>query len=189
MAGANDVAHRTAENILEKRAYDKAVAKFKANLAKNRGTDPDPWHDVSSWKLAAWSIGVDIDIILGFGGDESPIAYGTVLAGKDKGKGFLMSDAGLPGFGLDVSGSLEGTVYFYTGDINNFTVNTLKGPGFEANLGASVGIDAGIGFAVSDPDQFGGRIIAIKLFGGAGIPTMVGGNINWGETFIQKTFK
>ncbi|UII34120.1 hypothetical protein LVD17_09870 [Fulvivirga ulvae] len=157
-------------------------------------TDPvlpnlTPWYDISSWKLAAWSIGLDIDVVLVYGGDTSPIAYGTVLAGADEGKGFLLSDAGTSAFGLDASGAVEGTAYFYTGDINNFTVSTLAGPRFEANLGGSFGIDLGAGIAISERDQFGGQVVAVKIFGGLGIPTYVGGNINWGDTYVQKVFK
>ncbi|REE00184.1 RHS repeat-associated protein [Marinoscillum furvescens DSM 4134] len=136
----------------------------------------------------AWSIGVDLDVVVGVGGDMNPISYGTILQGKDKGTGFILSDGGI-GVGLDVSGSVDGTVYFYTGDLDDFSVNSLNGPRVEGNFGASFFADLGVGVAVSEEDRFGGRVIAVKGFIGAGIPTYVGGNANWGETFIQKIIK
>jgi len=116
------------------------------------------------------------------------ISYGTILRGKDKGTGFLLSGGGYA-VGLDVSGSAKGTVYFYTGDINNFSVNSLNGPRVEGNFGFTYFMDLGFGVSVSEPDDFGGRVIGISGFFGAGIPTIVGGNVNWGESFIQKIFK
>lgn len=133
----------------------------------------------------AWSIGVDLDVVVGIGGDMNPISYGEILQGKDTGKGFLMNDGGI-GVGLDVSISAEVTLYFYTGEINDFSLMSLSGQRVEGNFGVSFGIDFGLGIAVSKLDYYGGRVIAVKGFIGAGIPTYVGGNINMGETFIQK---
>ena len=132
----------------------------------------------------AFSSGFDLDVVVGVGGVESPRNWGWVLKGPDQGKKFHLTDAGF-GVGLDVSGGVNATFFFYTGDPKNFTMQTLNGPRTEVNLSYSFFIDIGGGIAFSEQDIHGARVIAIKGIGGLGIPTKVGGNVNYGTTVIS----
>jgi hypothetical protein len=64
-------------------------------------------------------------------------------------------------------------------------MQTLNGPRTEVNLSYSFFIDIGGGIAVSEKDDYGARVIAIKGIGGLGIPTKVGGNVNYGTSVIS----
>ena len=140
----------------------------------------------------AKSIGIDIDFMVGIGHDFSPISIGIVFQGQDKWETFTFGDfGGLDeygeswAFGLDLSGSIEETNYWYTGDIENFRIETFNGKRTEVNIGGSYGIDLGIGVSASDPDAYGGRLIGVKAFIGVGwSPFVISGNINRGKTIV-----
>jgi RHS repeat-associated protein len=147
--------------------------------------DVDPLYKIF-FKPVAYTVGPDLDIVAIIGTDVSPFAIGEILRGPDAGRGFVVADAGV-GYGIDISMSAEGTVYFYTGDINKFTISSLNGKRIEANLGVALkGFDLGGGLSVSEEDQYGGRVIGIKGFIGTGVPTVISGNINWGEATVVK---
>jgi hypothetical protein len=88
-------------------------------------------------------------------------------------------------FGLDISVAVEAIVYWYTGDINNFGIESFNGTRAELNIGGSLLIDAAVGWTVSAPDKYGGRIIGIKQAWGVGwSPFMLSGNLNRGQTTV-----
>ena len=72
----------------------------------------------------AFTVSLDIDIIVGVGSEFSPIGFGHILNGSDKNKSFSFNDASDAfnrTFGFNVSAGVEVYFWFYTGDPANFT--------------------------------------------------------------------
>jgi hypothetical protein len=136
----------------------------------------------------AITYGVDLDVISGYGSDMNPISVGIILRGDDQWEIFTLHDAG-SGIGFDISGSIEATRWYYSGNIDNFTIQTINGLRTEFNFGYSGGIDAGAGFIISPPDRYGGRLWGIRGYFGLGFPSGVSGNVNRGRTFIHSRYR
>jgi hypothetical protein len=66
----------------------------------------------------AFTVGIDLDVIIGTGGEMSPGQLTILFSGPDSGKVFSSTDASKPfqAVGWDLSGSIEGVFWFFTGD-------------------------------------------------------------------------
>ena len=155
--------------------------------------------DVSDLIPVAGSVGLNFNIsALFFTVDMTPITIGRIWRGPDNGTNFSYTDAGgggsnggLPGAekcSASVNGSVEGTLYFYLGDINNFNKLSLGGKRTEINVSIPLNpvVSTGGGLIIGQQDIFGGRMIGIKAVisagaGGGRIPF----NINNGRTVIH----
>jgi len=141
----------------------------------------------------AKSISIDVDIVPGGGMDWTPIGIGTVFKGKDRGKLFGYTSIAsidnlgykdlLWAYGFDMSVSLKETNYWYVGNIDNFSIQSFNGYGYEFNLAGTVLADFGITIGTMEPDPVhGGYLIYVGFSVGVGVPSGMSGNINKNQT-------
>ncbi len=132
----------------------------------------------------AKALSIDLDFFFGSGGDVKCIGYIIILQGPDAGEIKRFSDAG-GGGGMDVSGALAETNFWYTGNIDNFGIQTFQQPRVEFNIAASFVADIGLSLSVSKKDIYGGRLIGTTASAGFGyLPWIISGNVNYGTTKI-----
>ena len=132
-------------------------------------------------------LGGDLDFFVG-GGGELGAGGILVIRGPDAGKFVTYLDYGV-GLGLDLSAVVEGGLIFYTGNADEFTINTLKGARTEVGLAAGM---IGANVFLSSQDAAGGRVVGVLGTYGPGInplvlfgiPTPFTGNVNHGETSL-----
>ena len=97
------------------------------------------------------------------------------------------------GFGLDISGAGQSGFLFYTGDVKNFTVNSIKGE--RSAISGAIGMKGAAGF-ITPEDAAGGRVIGLMgtygpgvnpvTFYGFAIPFTFNINFGWTGIFNKK---
>jgi hypothetical protein len=133
----------------------------------------------------AQTFAFDLDIIVVAGAEMSPIGVGIIYKGKDKGKTFAYSDAGkvFLTYGINLSGGVESYIWYYSGDIQNFSIETFNGNRNEFEVGFATW---GTGITWSSMDNFGGRLIGVKGDYSTPSPISIYGitiNYSYGETW------
>ena len=126
------------------------------------------------------------DLDLGF----STISGGwiLILQGPDVGKIVGFKDVGA-GFSIpDFDGNLKQTDFFVTGDVNQFTISSLKGERTELIVGGTLS-HINITGSITRADNSGpwGRVYGISVGVGAGVIPIWGSfGVGYGETTIYE---
>lgn len=156
------------------------------NRQQSNGGSVYPFGIQSNLLPVAKAVGLDVDFQIAVGGNVS-VGGIHILQGPDAGRIVLYTDLGV-GAGLDVSGSLKETNIFFTGDINDFTIEALRGNRMEYSGAVTInGVDVSGGFFQSIDLINGGRVFGISVGVGVGaFPYWISGGSNFGTTTIYE---
>ena len=146
-----------------------------------RGEDGGNW---LNWLPVAHTVSIDLDGVFVLGADVEIIGAGVMLQGPDAGTIFFFSDVGAAA-GMDISASFKETSIWFSGDINQLTIQNMGGKRMEVNGSMEFVIDIGLSFSASEK-VLGGRLYGYGTSAGVGVPLpwLIGGNANAGATKI-----
>jgi RHS repeat-associated protein len=122
------------------------------------------------------------------GGASTLSPWGGILItrGPDKWNYKNFSSAGVGGGWISASAMGVGYAYFYTGDVNNFSMKTFEGWGNNLNVSADIGFAVGENVSwVENPNARGEFLIGLGLGAGFGVgPTFISGQYTRQMTHI-----
>ena len=138
---------------------------------------------LSSMRPVAYSLETNVGYEGAGAVSSSPISALVILRGKDRFKVKGFSSAGLGVGILEISATVTGTTYFYSGNIENFDHKIFEGTSYDIEVTAGEVIVGGAIVTYTENINHPGEyLIGIGGSLGFGVGTPISGNVTWQQT-------